>query len=84
MYFLKKISDTLIATERFLADSAPLGDVKRIRSDNGTEFMSKEFKALLTKNRIRHETSASYSPQFCFAFQYTKIPTDLDSNPPPP
>ena len=56
--FLKKKSDTVIATERFLADSAPLGNVKRIRSDNDTEFTSNEFKPLLTKNRIRHATSA--------------------------
>ncbi len=32
------------------------------RSDNGTEFMSRDFQALLTKNKIRHETSAPYSP----------------------
>lgn len=62
VYFLKSKSDAVQATERFLADSAPHGRVKCIRSDNGTEFTNKDFKALLTKNGIKHETSAPYSP----------------------
>lgn len=62
VYFLKSKSDTVAATERFLADIAPYGEVKCIRSDNGTEFTSRDFQTLLTKNRIRHETSAPYSP----------------------
>ena len=62
VYFMKAKSDTVAATERFLADSAPYGTVKCIRSDNGTEFTSNEFKSLLRKNRIRHDTSAPYSP----------------------
>ena len=41
VYFLKNKSDTVQATERFLADTAPYGKVKRIRSDNGTEFTGK-------------------------------------------
>jgi len=40
LYFLKQKRDTVAATERFLADVAPHGDVKRLRSDNGTEFTS--------------------------------------------
>ena len=62
VYFLKSKSDTVQATERFLADIAPYGEVKCIRSDNGTEFTSRDFQTLVTKNRIRHETSAPYSP----------------------
>ena len=59
VYFLKSKSDAVTATEKFLADS---GNIKCIRSDNGTEFTCKAFKSLLRKNRIRHEKSAPYSP----------------------
>ncbi|KAF3688288.1 Copia protein Gag-int-pol protein Copia VLP protein Copia protease [Channa argus] len=62
VYFLRSKSDTVKATEKFLADIAPYEEVKCIRSDNGTEFTSRDFQTLLTKNRIRHETSAPYSP----------------------
>jgi len=62
VYFLKAKSDTVKATEKFLADTAPYGTIKCVRSDNGTEFMAKEFQSLLSKNCIRHETSAPYSP----------------------
>lgn len=62
VYFLMSKTDTVQATERFLADIAPYGEVKRIRSDNGTEFKNRDFQTLLRKNRIRHETSAPYSP----------------------
>ena len=61
VYFLKQKSDTTVATERFLADTAPCGSIKRIRSDNGTEFTCKEFRSLLIRNQIKHETSAPYS-----------------------
>lgn len=61
VYALKSKSDTLQATERFLADMAPYGRIQRLRSDNGTEFTAKHFKNLLVKNGIRHETSAPYS-----------------------
>ena len=61
-YFLKAKSDAVLATEKFLADIAPYGSVKCIRSDNGTEFTSREFKTLLRKNKIRQETSCPYSP----------------------
>lgn len=62
VYFLKTKSDTVQATEKFLADTAPYGKVKCIRSDNGTEFTCRDFQTLLRKNKIRHETSAPYSP----------------------
>ena len=38
IYFLKNKSNTVEATQQFLADIAPLGQVKCIRSDNGGEF----------------------------------------------
>lgn len=62
VYFLKNKSDTVQATERFLADVTPYGKIKRLRSDNGTEYTAKSFKSLMVKNGIRHETSAPYSP----------------------
>lgn len=62
VYFLKTKSDTVQATEKFLADVAPYGKVKCIRSDNGTEFTCRDFQTLLRKNGIKHETSAPYSP----------------------
>ena len=62
VYFLKNKSDTVQATEMFLADTAPYGKIKCIRSDNGTEFTGKHYQALLSKNGIRHGTSAPFSP----------------------
>ena len=62
VYFLKNKSDCLEATERFLADTAPIGEVKCLRSDNGSEYTSRAYESLLRKHRIRHETSAPYSP----------------------
>jgi len=62
VYFLKNKSDTTLATEKFLADSAPYGTIKCIRSDNGTEYTSNAFQSLLRGKGIRHETSSPYSP----------------------
>lgn len=62
VYFLKAKSDTFKATEKFIADVAPYGKIKCIRSDNGTEFTGTNFQSLLIQHAIRHETSAPYSP----------------------
>lgn len=62
VYFLKKKSDAVTATEKFLADASPYGKVGCIRSDNGTEFTCGDFQRLLRRNKIRHETTAPYSP----------------------
>lgn len=62
VYFLKKKSDAVQATEKFLADVSCYGKVKCMRSDNGTEFTGGDFQALLRKSKIRHETTAPYSP----------------------
>ena len=76
-YFLKHKSDALKATEKFLADTkpygrvktfnfhcdiSPTGDTKRLRSDNGGEYISAEFKSLLLKHHIKHELTSPYSP----------------------
>ena len=62
VYFLKKKSDAVLATEKFLADVSPYGKVLTLRSDMGTEYTSNDFQTLMRKNKIRHETSAPYSP----------------------
>ena len=62
IYFLKQKSDTLEATQQFLADTALFGKVKRIRSNSGGEFMGQKFKSLLRENRIMHKTCAPYLP----------------------
>lgn len=62
VYFLKYKSETVDATERFLADIAPYENVTCIRSDNGAEFTGQGYQVLLRRNRIRHETSAPYTP----------------------
>lgn len=58
---MKNKSDTVAATEKCLADTAPYGEVTCIKSDNGGEFISKEFKSLLEKHKIKHEMSAPHS-----------------------
>ena len=62
VYLLKNKSDVTLATRKYLADMAPYGKVKKIRSDNGGEFVSREFKDLMIENQIKHETSAPRSP----------------------
>ena len=62
VYFLKQKSDTLEATEQFLADTAPIGKVKCIRSDNSGKFVGQKCKSFLRQNKIKHETCAPYSP----------------------
>ena len=62
IYFLKQKSDTLLAAEKFLADSAPYGKVKTLRSDNGGEYTSSKFKSLMRTNKIKQEFSAPHSP----------------------
>ena len=62
MYFLKNKSDAVRATTQFLADTAPYGTVKCLRSGNGGEYISEEFKFLLLKDHNKYEFSAPYSP----------------------
>ena len=62
VYFLKGKSDTCEATKKLLADIAPFGQIKTLRSDNGTEFTYSGFESLLVQNKIRHRFSALCSP----------------------
>lgn len=62
VYFIRNKNDTVQVTEKFLADSSPYGQVKCLRSDNGSEFMGDLFQTLLREKGIKHETSCPYSP----------------------
>ena len=62
VYLLKSKCDTVTAMRRYLADTAHYGNIKRLRCDNGSEFTSKVFKALMTENKIKQEFSSPYSP----------------------
>lgn len=52
----------LVHTDLAGLDTAQYGRVKQIRSDNALEFMGNNYQALLSKNGIKHERSAPYSP----------------------
>lgn len=62
VYFLREISDTLKATERFLAVSGSFGVVKRLRTGDGTKFISSNFRSLMAKKKIKQEIFAPYWP----------------------
>ena len=61
-YFLRCKSDAVEAMQNFIADMSPYGTIKSIRTDQGGEFISKEFKKLLRENKIKHEMSSPHSP----------------------
>ena len=61
-YFLKTKDDATEALRKFIADSAPYGKLKRLRTDNGGEYLSKEFEDVLLNFGIKHEGSAPYCP----------------------
>src|SRR5215469_16604214 len=62
VYALKNKSDVVAATEKYLSDVAPFGNIKRMRFDNATEFRSSNFRSLLIRNKIRQEFCSPYSP----------------------
>lgn len=62
VYLLKCKNDAVIALEKFIADIAPYGTIKCLRTDNGTEFSCEMFETVLLKNCVKHEYSAPYSP----------------------
>ena len=37
--------------------------IKTLRTDNGGEFITKEFEAFLSKHGIRHQNTVPYTPQ---------------------
>ena len=62
-YFLKHKSDTTRATARFIADTAHIGSIKRLRTDNRGEYVGADFKDLLIQHSIKHAFSSPNTPQ---------------------
>ena len=58
-YTLKNKNYALKAFENFIADIAPYGNIKCIRSDQEIEFT---FESLLIKNKINHQKVSLYLP----------------------
>ena len=62
VYFLREKSGAVDALRKFIADSSPIGKTKRLRSDNGGEFISEDFKDVLVKLGVKYEPTAPYCP----------------------
>ena len=65
IYFLKEKSE---AAENFMrfkiwVENQTECKIKAIRTDNGTEFVSKKFKEILSTAGIQHQLTVPYSPQ---------------------
>ena len=60
VYFMKQKSDACDAFKQYIADIAPYGTIKSVRSDQGGEFICEKFVSMLIQNKIRHERSAPY------------------------
>ena len=58
---MKRKSDACYAFKQYIADIAPYGTIKSVRSDQGREFIFEKFVSMLIQNKIRHERSAPYS-----------------------
>ena len=62
VYFLKTKDAATDALERYLADTAPYGTVLHLHTDNGGEYISQRFKEVLIRHKIKHSTTAPFSP----------------------
>jgi transposase InsO family protein len=65
IYFLKAKSEVLNKFKEFkvLVENLFENKIKILRSDNGVEFTSDEFKAFCKEVRIKRELSTPYNPQ---------------------
>ena len=52
---MKRKSDACDAFEQYIADIAPYGTIKSVRSDQGREFIFEKFVSMLIQNKICHE-----------------------------
>jgi transposase InsO family protein len=65
VFFLQDKSETQEVLKKFLRRTQNKFDakVKKIRSDNGTEFKNTQVEDFLGEEGIKHEFSAPYTPQ---------------------
>jgi transposase InsO family protein len=65
VFFLHDKSETQEVLKKFLkrAPNEFDANVKKIRSDNGSEFKNTQVEDYLDQEGIKHEFSASYTPQ---------------------
>jgi transposase InsO family protein len=65
VFFLQDKSETQEVLKKFLRRELNEFDakVKKIRSDNGTEFKNTQVEDFLDEEGIKHEFSAPYTPQ---------------------
>jgi transposase InsO family protein len=65
VFFLQDKSETQEVLKKFLRMTQNKFDakVKKIRSDNGTKFKNTQVEDFLDEQDIKHEFSASYTPQ---------------------
>jgi transposase InsO family protein len=65
VFFLQDNSETQEVLKKFLRMSQNEFDakIKKIRSDNGTEFKNTQVEDFLDEEGIKHEFSAPYTPQ---------------------
>jgi transposase InsO family protein len=65
VFFLQDKGETQEVLKKFLNTAQNEFDakVKRIRSDNGTEFKNTQVQDYLDEEGIKHEFSAPYTPQ---------------------
>ena len=64
VYFLESKTQTAEFFKKFMADYAPYGtkDLKIVRADHGSEFLSHYFQQFLVDKCIKFEASAPYNP----------------------
>lgn len=65
VYFMKNKSDTLEKFKEFknLVENESEKRIKILRSDNGKEYINKDFRLFLEKYGIQHQTTNPYTPE---------------------
>lgn len=65
VYVLKNKSDAFEVFKQYMAlvEKQTGSKIKRLRSDNGREYVNKQFDDFLKKHGIVHETTVCYTPQ---------------------